>query len=469
MSGYFDARKREKEFQLKIKENSYSFGHRYNYWNKDKNNYITSKYSNLSQEILNNNIYKLDLNNFNFIKVKAKHKLSDCEYCKKIRAERSSEEYEIKEGSLMTIEHIISVLLYTDFNSLSFNLNKTFKSLSTSIALTSDDISNDFKDCKKRNSEYSNWSRLLIESVNIFGTKIGDSKVETYYHPINKLLIVSSFLTVFNAPISMYSQISIATIFAMNNGTIFELKKDSFKPKYFNTNWLSKWSNKDERIFICPPAPNYMTIKFSSIRCIETKKNYKQFINALTLLHCTIKGQSTSNLLSRKKDKLIIEKLLKHNDINNKYNNNFDEYINNTFYLFSSNILSINISIDEINRGNNNNLKKLFFDNNEVIKLNNICKLFKNCTKIIIGFGSTYMTNPFNLTSSYFAGLLSELKLLSKYNKNIKLKTIGLVCVKYTSPIYNLYMSEFREKGWKMSSEQHIDYLVDYYIISISR
>ena len=71
-----------------------------------------------------------------------------------------SKHFDIDDDSPITISHLQSLILYTDFSKLSTNFTKTFRKLYVSETLSS---------VKSRNAVYYNMSRLLIESEQGFG------------------------------------------------------------------------------------------------------------------------------------------------------------------------------------------------------------------------------------------------------------------------------------------------------------
>eukprot|EP01084_Bolivina_argentea_P155626 271196_1 len=62
------------EVKTDVPTHIFSFGYRYNYWDKNNANYVCAKYSSSKQEILNNNIFKVDVKKYNSIQSKATKK-----------------------------------------------------------------------------------------------------------------------------------------------------------------------------------------------------------------------------------------------------------------------------------------------------------------------------------------------------------------------------------------------------------
>eukprot|EP01084_Bolivina_argentea_P108015 193064_1 len=306
----------------KTKSKSYSFGFRYNYWNEKDKNYVKQKYKNMKCELLNNIIFSIDTKNYKVAKQKAKQKMNS-KYARHLTSDGyAGKEYNIKAASPITREHILSILFYTDFDTLSYHFSSTFRPLNKE--------EKNIKACILKNAEYANLSRLICETVNAFGTKTGECKHDPiYYHGISGLLIFSSFLATFFSPTSTTLQIEVATVFAKDNGAILELQKHSTWLSYFNCSWLSSYCNEDERLFIIP-IESYWQLKFSSIRSIAKGENYQYYIHALTALNYAVNGDKPKGKhIVNKTDVKIIRKLIMDD------RSKFPTYIRDIFTAFS--------------------------------------------------------------------------------------------------------------------------------------
>eukprot|EP01084_Bolivina_argentea_P036835 68106_1 len=121
--------------------------------------------------------------------------------------------YGIRCGSPLTVKNVLSVILYTDYDTLSYKFSETFRKL----------------DCndnpKERNREYWYWSKTLIETINCFGISMKQSSIKSFYHGISNVYF-TKFIAIFNSPTSTTTKLQIATIFAKNDGIILELCED---------------------------------------------------------------------------------------------------------------------------------------------------------------------------------------------------------------------------------------------------
>eukprot|EP01083_Nonionella_stella_P108339 315019_1 len=94
--------------------------------------------------------------------------------------------YKIREGSVITMEHILAVLLYTNHTGLSAAFSRSFRKISES---ESDN------QLKERHSYYTNWARLLREAVECWGYELWETTRtrSTFYHGISKQMAFDHF------------------------------------------------------------------------------------------------------------------------------------------------------------------------------------------------------------------------------------------------------------------------------------
>eukprot|EP01084_Bolivina_argentea_P121722 215693_1 len=113
---------------------------------------------------------------------------------------------------------------------------------------------------KARNSEYSNMSRLLFETVELYGTSVYNSKVNVFYHNISHH-IFAAFVLYLSAPTSTTATFQVTKTLLHNSnisdGLILELvKQNNYSSiKCFDVRWISSHNNEDERLFIGSNRP----------------------------------------------------------------------------------------------------------------------------------------------------------------------------------------------------------------------
>ena len=105
--------------------------------------------------------------------------------------------YNIKHKQGISVEHVMSLLFYTNFTKESAAFSGTFRRQSPFEADES---------LKARNREYWNWSKLLRETVECFGQQMydGDYKdgLRTLYHGVSSSLIFNSTYIKLCGPLS---------------------------------------------------------------------------------------------------------------------------------------------------------------------------------------------------------------------------------------------------------------------------
>lgn len=93
--------------------------------------YINAKYGSLEDEILNNKIFSLKLYQWNNTITKAKLKWDTLKNSNIVNTANWKWEkvYGIKRGTIITLQHIISLLLYTNWSELCFKFSSTYRQL----------------------------------------------------------------------------------------------------------------------------------------------------------------------------------------------------------------------------------------------------------------------------------------------------------------------------------------------------
>ena len=156
--------------------------------------YIAKKYRDLRQELLTNSIFTFSIQQFNNIKLQSIMKLKNWRNNPEARKLQSQIQfntswaetcYGIVRGTEITVEHIMSLLFYTNFTDHSAAFSGTFRrkhGFETDESL------------KARNREFWHWSKLLRECVECFGQEFGDvcNVLPTLWHGVSAELIFDS-------------------------------------------------------------------------------------------------------------------------------------------------------------------------------------------------------------------------------------------------------------------------------------
>eukprot|EP01084_Bolivina_argentea_P134420 237112_1 len=262
------------EIESKMSDEKFSFGAKFNFWDAKGNH--KAKYSSIKQEVLSNIFCEIPLYAYDEAYKKAEYFIKNSDKLIMLKSSRQKL-YGIKSDQPMQIYNVLSVIFYTDYDTLSYHFTKSFR------PVAKDDT---YAQIQKRNSEYWCWSKSLIETINTWGTTVSESEIEKFYCGVSRLYF-EGFIATFNSPTSTTCQLSVAAMFAQNNGIILELEMhDSYWGKYlrfFNCSLVSAFGNENERLFIQPPNP-LCCLQFYSIRNMSTDENYREFIAAFLLL-----------------------------------------------------------------------------------------------------------------------------------------------------------------------------------------
>ena len=148
------------------------------------------KYGNIKQEMLYPKRLTYGIWNKYQNKVNILSKIPNIKQFKAKTDILSTDSANIYSGEIITKEHILAIILYTDNDILCYNLRKAFREYDEH-GIRKQDI-NDI-------SEYANWAKLLFESIFVYGNNINYNT--EYYHGLNNKFIFSKFVIRINMPI----------------------------------------------------------------------------------------------------------------------------------------------------------------------------------------------------------------------------------------------------------------------------
>eukprot|EP01084_Bolivina_argentea_P079034 143428_1 len=284
-----------------IYSRNFSFGKYLNYWEEGYENSVIPIYQSLTNELLNNNIATISKKQYYSLYIECQHLLKLKGY--KLRAKYigvNNKKFNIRKGSNITINHLISLKLYTDFG----EIIKEFKKYCRRC-----DRNESVEDLAKRNSQIAHWCRYVKESCTFWGSKMG--KKDVLYTGLNVKLMFTSMKQHFECPLSTTTSLGIAANFCDENGIILKLRAANSKTKYFDVRWLSHFSKEDERLIVGA------SLKICDIIC--EKKSLKSYISAIQLLEQIIGGEFIDN--SEKTEQYLYSLIVNYM---NKDNENID-------------------------------------------------------------------------------------------------------------------------------------------------
>eukprot|EP01084_Bolivina_argentea_P156663 273028_1 len=253
--------------------------------------------------------------------------------------------------------------------------------------LTKEFVIETLESMKRRNQEFWWMSKILRETVEIFGSngfgrkptndekKIDGRNVDKlkgpFYTGVSFLAYIPQFNIRLCAPISTSTALEVATRFSGNNGIVLQLNNDGDKAgstylSAFHTAWLSKYKEEAEVLFF---GGNYR-IRVCSIRRMDTAANYQNFQHAFFWFDCMLTGSfmmkgKSNDVVTKFDTKIIsglIEKRLKEkkhgleeksdddNSDNKKHKSYYDDYVLDTFHLFCNEKKCIVINLDYVSK-----------------------------------------------------------------------------------------------------------------------
>ena len=173
----------------------------------------------------------------------------------------------------------MSLILYCDFDALSTSLSATFRRREPFEPLSS---------VKRRNRRYWHLSKLLRESVQLFGKNgYDDNSVGPFFCGLNRVLLMPSFAIRLWAPTSTSKSLSVAQHFATNQGLVVTLSNGLYGGgcrllNHFDVRSVSKYKEENERLWIGGSLP----IQMQSVRLVvgSVWKSQQTYVEALYYL-----------------------------------------------------------------------------------------------------------------------------------------------------------------------------------------
>lgn len=207
---------------------------------------VYPRYKDLKEEILH---YKqLSREEYDVIYTKAT-RLIDTDIARSLKA-TVIKFGDVNSKDTISKNHLISIILYTDYTNLSADFTRSFRKLNRFDLL---------KQIKQRNSKYFHWSKTLRESVSGFGQKrkvddkclslLGhlDCKV---YTGMSVVLNITQFNIALLSPTSTSANISVAIKFGGAKGMVMEFDNSQGKGqrlRAMDCSWISRFREEDER------------------------------------------------------------------------------------------------------------------------------------------------------------------------------------------------------------------------------
>eukprot|EP01084_Bolivina_argentea_P113058 201587_1 len=340
------------EFYKYQKDSIFALEHDY-YWNKNDYSgykpyqlYVSQKYKNIKTEMLINKVHSININAFN-VNFRKSNTLFNTHFARTIIAASDALlRYNIPENDPITTSHLLSVALYCNHDDLCTEFSTTFRMTNPLQQLSF---------VHKRNREFSNWSRLLRETVEIYGG-CNYSIKGPFYCGMDRIMVMNEFNIRLCAPTSTSLEIEVADRFGGDNGIVIQMNNNGYananKLRCFKCSWISCHPEENEVLYM----GGFERIKVETIRSMCSNINYYPYIQAFFYLHCMLNGtiMDKKSVPTVSEDVyLILENLIKstlkiHEFIRGK--NNYPTYINYCFRAFRLHQTQIVINLEQIHK-----------------------------------------------------------------------------------------------------------------------
>eukprot|EP01084_Bolivina_argentea_P170993 296261_1 len=253
--------------------------------------YIAQKYSSLKEELLQNHICHINETQWNNLCATAYiHSQTSTAKDMACSENKFTQCYGIKRWDRITKQHLISLMVYCNFDFLSHKFSETYRKLS--------EIESDQK-LKTRHSNYYWLGRLLRECVECFTpiscifSFLPFQSGAILYHGINQQFLFKSLNIQINCPFSTTTEYSVAINFCEYKGMILEIQSgfdfhdtynwgfiNSMSAQGFKCWWISDYPNECEVLFI----GGIGRLRINNIIDMRTGINYSLYVKALSLI-----------------------------------------------------------------------------------------------------------------------------------------------------------------------------------------
>ena len=272
---YVTQQDQEEEKDAGLYAKHFSFGIYLNYW-KD----VIPVHPTLKHELLNNKIRRVKMDEYlnlyrsclRLLKTKARN-------YKARHVGIDNKKMGILEGTPITINHLVSLKLYTDYTKIQREFKRYCRRYNDKESI---------QQIIRRISELGHWFRYLRESVQFYGEYM--DKDEYLYSGFNAKLIFPSLKQHFEIPISTTPIKSVATNFC-GYGIILKLKASNSKTRCLDVSWLSIHASEHEKLImgssltICDILLNSGYKSMAEKGYISSLHLLDQILNGLYILH----------------------------------------------------------------------------------------------------------------------------------------------------------------------------------------
>eukprot|EP01084_Bolivina_argentea_P170506 295447_1 len=265
--------------------NQYNFGVKFYYVDAahaedDYGRGVRKKYKSFKEELITNKIMTINLCQFNS-ELKKAGKYFNSYYCQKVIINQNQKENEMfrEKNKLkpyhieITVEHILSVLIYSNYDILQYEFTKTYRPIHQNESHES---------ICKRHEEFYFLGNYLNQTVHRLGKNIHKGTIKSFYHGITeKLLFSLQKGAKIESPLSTSSSMEVAINFTANKGLLVEFGCDVMNAIGLSVAWCSDFPNEREHLFIQSGAG----LKFVNITDVKNDFDFDCILEAIHILN----------------------------------------------------------------------------------------------------------------------------------------------------------------------------------------
>eukprot|EP01083_Nonionella_stella_P152503 488960_1 len=349
-------------------QNQYVFGCEFDYGNdhdeKQTPNghqnkiHLSPKYGNLKEELTANHICRITIHQY-----RNEWNKMQLHYQTKFRK---------KHYSMISEQHLLSLMIYCNFDSLQFEFSKTYRD-----------------HCGVRHDSYYHLGLFLKEAVLRFGTSIQDSRLQkkSFYHGISQQLVPTEIVGDLGKGVAIYCPLSTSTSFTVavntftnqSQGLVIEFGGDRSQAKYFNVSWLSDHANENECLFL----QNKHELRINNITNCQLGHDYKHILDALKTMDCILADdyyQDDDVIKTRRESMTLLTTMIENQlSSNATHCSEYEKQLLNVYFTCKR-VLRINY---EVLKQNYPELFELFIEE-EWINVRQLCNLFPNVVHVRI-------------------------------------------------------------------------------------
>eukprot|EP01083_Nonionella_stella_P281858 959275_1 len=453
--GVYDAKQEDDSPRISDTNNSNCIGMHYYYWDyyKNKNEedrmyhpgctysdwYIPRKYDTFKQEMLSNKIHCVDISVFNYVLFKANVLLQQSDFIQSIKSSMAPM-YGIQEDYKITVDIIMALIFFTDFERLRNAFVRTFKRLTP---LESD------TQIKARNAEFWWFSKIMLETVECWGTQLIDQKLQVFYTTFNATSsCFSDMELMFCAPTSCTPHLEIATVYS--EGIMLELCPRNYSLKLFNCSFVSSFAMEEEILF----CGGRKALDIHSMIYVKQNENYRVFVKAIAvfnrLMNDALKPPKSEMFKVANMDYFIVHCLVRHRLKVQGYENTFPQYVNDTFDRCCAAKTSVQMSLMNIMTYYAGfRLVYMSSQCDNLVSFDKMSRLFPNCDEMIVN-----MTGHVAITSNYLMAMMDNVSGMDDIGvklSKIELSHIELQC---DDKEVEKYRCLFKKNKWNLTIQQ---------------